>query len=201
MSGRACLFFLHGSGGSGNEIRGFLESVPLPGYAYKTFREVADELSIDIIAPTADSKRYSAMGGERCNVWFDRSPDFMRKGMNAEEDVEGADNSFNKILLKMQEVQSKYDHIFLGGLSMGGGLSLHALRKATPSNLRGLFSMGSFLVQSSVVNTGPLNRETSSIPVLMMHGMCKYYNIMSKMLSFYVVCIFTKFNFFYSPYN
>ncbi|KAJ1418985.1 hypothetical protein B484DRAFT_400334, partial [Ochromonadaceae sp. CCMP2298] len=76
MLGKVALIFLHGSGSSGRDMRFYLESAPLPGFDYRTFRQVADDLSIDLITPTAETRPYTAMAGERCRVWFDRPLDF-----------------------------------------------------------------------------------------------------------------------------
>lgn len=169
-AGKSCLLFMHGSGSCGQDITGYLDSITLADHGYNTFRDVAQSLSIDIIAPTSDARRYTPMGGERCNVWFDRTAFFIREGMADTEDFEGAERSINQILAKLQQIQHKYEHIFIGGFSMGGCLALHALRKSLPVNTRGIFSLGSFVVQSSAVVVGDLDRSASDIPLLMMHG-------------------------------
>jgi len=171
MFGRTALIFLHGSGGKGSEIRGFLESLPLPNYQYNTFREVLDSLSIDLYTPTADMRRYSAAGGERMNVWFDRTPRFISEGMNGTEDLEGIERSLTSIqqLIQRLENENPYDHYILGGFSMGGGLSLHALRKQMTLKLRGIFCISSFAPENSSILT-ELTSQGKTIPVMMMHG-------------------------------
>ncbi len=164
------MVILHGSGSCGQDIAGYLDSVPIPEYRFETFRDAASALSMDIITPSAASRRYTPFGGERCNVWYDRSADFMRKGLSDMEDFDGTEQSLEKVLLKIEQIESKYDHVFIGGFSMGGGLALHTLRKHYPEKLRGVFTMGSFLVQESAVVTGPLGRS-AQVPILMMHGM------------------------------
>jgi len=163
------MVILHGSGSCGQDIAGYLDSVPIPEYRFETFRDAASALSMDIITPSAASRRYTPFGGERCNVWYDRSADFMRKGLSDIEDFDGTEQSLEKVLLKIEQIESKYDHVFIGGFSMGGGLALHTLRKHYPEKLRGVFTMGSFLVQESAVVTGPLGRS-AQVPILMMHG-------------------------------
>lgn len=170
MFGKVCLLFLHGSGSSGQDISGYLDSITLPEYDHRTFRDVCASLSIDIITPTSDVRPYSPMGGELCNVWFDRSPFFIRNGMHDDEDFDGAEKSIKKMLGKLEQIMHNYDHIFIGGFSMGGCLALHALRKECPSNLRGIFSLGSFVVQGSALVVGPLDPRAASVPLLMMHG-------------------------------
>ena len=53
---------------------------------------------------------------------------------------------------------------------MGGGLALHYLRVRNSgmySKLKGIFSLGSYLMKSSLVYTQRLN---NNIPLLMLHG-------------------------------
>lgn len=52
---------------------------------------------------------------------------------------------------------------------MGGGLSLHALRKDVSPKLRGIFAISSYLVNSSSVIQKQLG-SSSKLPVMMMHG-------------------------------
>lgn len=169
MIGKVCMIIMHGSGSCGQDIAGYLDSVPIPEYRFETFRDVAAALSMDIITPSSGSRRYTPFGGERCNVWYDRSADFIKRGLGDKEDLDGAEQSLEKVLQQIQRIESKYDHVFVGGFSMGGGLALHTLRKNKPEKLRGIFTMGSFLVQESAVVTGPLGRS-AQVPILMMHG-------------------------------
>eukprot|EP00600_Ochromonadales_sp_CCMP1393_P013358 CAMPEP_0175004078 /NCGR_PEP_ID=MMETSP0005-20121125/4568_1 /TAXON_ID=420556 /ORGANISM="Ochromonas sp., Strain CCMP1393" /LENGTH=446 /DNA_ID=CAMNT_0016259193 /DNA_START=160 /DNA_END=1500 /DNA_ORIENTATION=+ len=127
-------------------------------------------MNMDIITPSSNNRPYSAMGGQYCTVWFDRTPNFIRNGLDDSEDVPGTNASLEQILAKVSDLESSYDHIIVGGFSMGGGLSLHLLREDGPANLRAIFSAGSYLVQSSLVNTVTELGRASSVPVLMMHG-------------------------------
>ena len=52
---------------------------------------------------------------------------------------------------------------------MGGGLALHFARQTLPPNVCGIFSMGSFVVDSSALLTNPLHAGLTT-PFLMMHG-------------------------------
>ena len=103
-------------------------------------------------------------------MWFDRSVDFHEKGLDDREDVDGINQSLTALIQTINDVEALYDHIFLGGFSMGGGLVLHGLRTQLSSKVRGLFIMGSFLVQRSLVLKEPLSLKASQLPVLMMHG-------------------------------
>jgi predicted esterase len=75
------------------------------------------------------------------------------------------------LLALIDENKNDYEHIFVGGFSMGGCLCLHLLRHRLPPNVRGIFTMGSFLVGGSVVvNKAQLFKDTPHMSVLMMHG-------------------------------
>jgi predicted esterase len=65
--------------------------------------------------------------------------------------------------------KANHEEIFIGGMSMGGCLSLHLLRKDLPPQVKGIFTIGSFLVRDSVVLKGPLG-SASKLPIFMMHG-------------------------------
>ena len=98
MKSKTLLIFLHGSGGNGPELRSFLDSVPLQQFGLKTFRHVATDKNIDYICPTAIERPYTPAMGEYMNVWFDRSSNFIRKGItDSLEDVLGAANSVTQV--------------------------------------------------------------------------------------------------------
>jgi predicted esterase len=166
MKGECCLVFLHGSGSNGDDIFSYLDNVPLPDFNFRSFAEVAKTMSITLVTPTAATRAYSAMGGEHCNVWFDRSADFIDCGMNDLEDTAGVNSSLRALESDLNYLNDEFEHVFFGGFSMGGGLALHILRKPFFSKLRGVFTMGSFLTEDSALLTKPV----SKVPVLMMHG-------------------------------
>jgi predicted esterase len=165
---KTALVFLHGSGSNGLELRSYLETLPLEQFGYKTFRDVADMASITIFTPTSDVIPYTPMDGERMNVWFDRSSNFVSLGLNDSEDLNGSDRSIKTVLAGIDTIEKDYHHIIFGGFSMGGGLSLQVLRQDVPK-LRGIFCISSFLVNSSQVFEGQLG-SASKVPLLMMHG-------------------------------
>lgn len=171
--GRTLLVFLHGSGGTGPFLQTYLETAPLKAFGYETFWDLLRAEDIDIMTPTAPMRRYSAAGGEKMNVWFDRSPFFFHEGLASQEDVEGIDQAWEILLQKIKEADSKaaYEHILLGGFSMGGGMIYHAFRTAREllPRVRGVFTMGSFLVEKSTV-LDPSIPLPNTIPMLIMHG-------------------------------
>ena len=95
---RTLLVFLHGSGGNGPELRTFLDSVPLEQFGFRTFRSIANEKNIEYVCPTANKRSYTPAMGEKMNVWFDRSENFHRRGIeDPVEDVVGANDSVNQV--------------------------------------------------------------------------------------------------------
>lgn len=170
---RSLLIFLHGSGGDGRALQQFLSSVPLgAAQDYQPFEKLAREEGIDILAPTAEAVPYSPLLGECVPVWFNRATNFLQCGLDDPfEDVEGATKSLEALVALIDKGAKTYDHIFLGGISMGGCLSLHGLRTDLNPKVRGIFSMGSFLVSSSIVLDEKKKLGASSkLPVFMMHG-------------------------------
>jgi predicted esterase len=168
MARRNVIIFLHGSGGDGRELRAFLEAYRLPAFNMQTFRQVLDSWNTDLITPTSSLRPYTPAGGETMNVWFDRTANFQVEGLRSKEDTEGANRSLDSLISSLN--LSSYNHVIFGGFSMGGGLCLHSYRTLISPKLRGVFTMGSFLVESSAVLTSSLIEDYSKIPLLMMHG-------------------------------
>lgn len=165
------LVFLHGSGGDGVELRAFLECVPIEEFVGKTFREACDVSNIDLVTPTSELRNYKPNMNIPTRVWFNRSSEFYQLGVNdSYEDVDGINESINKIMILLNDLSRQYKHIVIGGFSMGGGLALHLMRYCLPLNIRGIFSIGSFVIKSSILNTVNIRPENKNIPLLMMHG-------------------------------
>lgn len=167
---------LHGSGGSGASLRDGIDYIPLRQlHGYQTLMETLNNNKInhryEVITPTANLRPYTYHGGEYTRVWFDRSVDFHEKGLDDKEDIDGINQSLSTLMQTINDMESLYDHIFLGGFSMGGGLVLHGLRMKLSPKVRGIFTMGSFLVQRSLVlREQSLSTRSSQLPLLMMHG-------------------------------
>lgn len=171
MIGRGALLFLHGSGGNGSEVLSYLQSLPISSFQYQTFGRVLETLNIDLYTPTAKVRRYTAMGGERMNVWFDRSANFITEGLSSEEDVYGIDQSIDFLRSHIDRIhqENPFDYLILGGFSMGGGLSLHSYRKEIHPKLQAVFVLSSFAVDSSGLFNEPLSSHRN-LPLLMLHG-------------------------------
>lgn len=162
---------LHGSGSTGLELRFFLERVPLRELNYDTFYQAALRMGLQIFTPTALKRPYSPSMSSLMNVWFDRTENFLSRGTNdSHEDLDGIDQSLQQVIDVILSQEQEFDNIFIGGHSMGGCLCLHMLRKRLSTKVRGIFTMGSFLVKSSRVFSDPSTAENSLLPVYMMHG-------------------------------
>jgi len=164
------LILVHGCGGTGAERIQRLKEIILKTYQDRSFYDVAKSLGITCNAPTAPIKPYSASHGKMRHIWFDRSKNAFKLGRDCpEEDLAGIEESLEQILGVIRDVPPEFQHIFIAGLSMGGGLSLHLLRKSLPERVRGIFTFGSFAVKTSALFTAPLG-DGARVPVLMTHG-------------------------------
>jgi hypothetical protein len=93
------LIFLHGSGGSGMDMRSFLDCIPLEAHGYNTFHEIATNLNIVYYTPTSSERPYNGSYGMPMNIWFDRSKNWMTLGTSDNyEDIIGIQNSMNQVL-------------------------------------------------------------------------------------------------------
>ena len=166
---KVLMIFMHGSGGDGRELSTYFDIYPLMfEKTLQTFREHAKSHDIDIVTPSAPSRPYSPALGACMNVWYDRSPTFPACGMDDIDDTVGINAVWKNIAKYMTE--SEFDYFIIGGHSMGGGMALNCLQHLStlPSTKKviGIFSMGSFLCNSSSV----LKSVLPECPVLMMHG-------------------------------
>lgn len=113
-------------------------------------------------------------GGEEMNVWFNRSPTVFHRGtLDSYEDVKGIEESMSAILEHITASGQEYKQVIVGGFSMGGGLALYLLgRSYLPDSLRGVFSMGSFIIDGTSLFQQPRDGGSSNnkISVFMMHG-------------------------------
>ena len=170
MEKRTGVIFLHGSGDTGPNLRVYLDSLPMEAFDYKTFTQVSEEKNISVFTPSARYMNYSPAFGTSMSVWFDRSPEFTTLGIADKfEDTEGIRESLEIILSKIHEIEKDFDFLIIGGFSMGGGLCLHLLRETLPAKVVGIFTMSSFLIESSSVFQGPKFPSTCP-PLMMMHG-------------------------------
>lgn len=95
---RVALFFLHDAESSGNDIRTYLNAVPLEQHNFQTFKQVLVGLGWDIFTPTATDKNYAPAHGERRKVWFDRTREWDELGrQDTYEDLIGVDQSLDQV--------------------------------------------------------------------------------------------------------
>jgi predicted esterase len=148
--------------------------VPLAAFEHKAFFEVLKESGVDLITPTARKIPYTPCGGELMTVWYDRHPNVFRDGnRDTYEDRVNTQSSIDQIINLINLSSDQYDFIFVGGLSMGGGLALHLLSQSQlPPNVKGIFSLGSFVIESTSFFRAPggSSSPNTHLPVLMMHG-------------------------------
>ena len=112
------VFFLHGSGDTGPNLRLYMDSLPIETFDFKTFTQVSQENGITVYTPSSGTRKYTPAFGSSMNVWFDRSADFNCLGLeDTYEDQEGISKSLDMLLHEVEKVQHNYDHVFIGGES------------------------------------------------------------------------------------
>ena len=108
-------------------------------------------------------------------MWYDRHPNVFRDGnRDTYEDRINTQSSIDQIISLVNISRDQYDTVLIGGLSMGGGLALYLLSQPQlPSNVKGIFSLGSFMIESTAffAASGKSSSPNTHLPVLMMHGM------------------------------
>jgi predicted esterase len=163
-----------GAGESGEGIRMFLQSMPVDARSGATFSHLLQNRGIDLITPSASPRPYTLCGGDVMNVWFDRAPHALANGFHErDEDTTGISRSMRAIIDEyITPLSAHYERIFLGGFSMGGGLSLYLLSQPLHSKVCGVFSIGSYLLGHTGLfpRPGDCSNLRTSLPVMMMHG-------------------------------
>ncbi|XP_038617131.1 lysophospholipase-like protein 1 [Tachyglossus aculeatus] len=156
---RASLIVLHGSGDSGQGMKGWIKCVLNQDLAFQ---------HIKIIYPTAPQRPYTPMKGGLSSVWFDR----YKISIDSPEHLESID-SMCQILTDLidDEVKSgiKKNRILIGGFSMGGCMALQlAYRKH--QDLAGVFALSSFLNKTSAVYQALQENEGCLPELFQCHG-------------------------------
>ncbi|CAL1687294.1 unnamed protein product [Lasius platythorax] len=156
----ATVFFFHGSGGTGEDIKEWIDILN---------REKLQFPHIKLIYPSAPSQPYTPNGGMMQNVWFDR----MAISNQVPEHVKSIDSMCQNISeLIDREVANgiPFNRIILGGFSMGGCLALH-LTYRYKTSIAGCFVMSSFLNKGSIIYEHLKARpEHNKIPLVQYHG-------------------------------
>jgi phospholipase/carboxylesterase len=125
---------------------------------------------VKFIFPTAPVQKYTPMGGEYSNVWFDRKS-IQLDAHESRRSLAGIYETVNEMLTREIDgcgIPAK--RVVLGGFSMGGCLAMHAGYHLNP-NLGGVFALSSFLNNNSIVYESLEANKSSSLPPLrMFHG-------------------------------
>lgn len=154
---QASVIFFHGSGDTGSGI-------------YDWVKFLIGDISqphIKFVFPTAPSRPYTPLNGEKSNVWFDRldiTPDVPED----KPTLESMGSEVRRLIDEEIKSGISLDKIVVGGFSMGGALALHTAYHWLPG-LAGVFAMSSFLNHNSIVYDH-LKQNPSKIPLLMFHG-------------------------------
>ena len=110
------VFFLHGSGDTGPNLRLYMDSLPLEDFEFKTFTQVGNDFGITVYTPSSGARKYTPAFGNSMNVWFDRSADFNVLGLeDTFEDEQGIRESLGTLLSTVRKMEEHYDYIFIGG--------------------------------------------------------------------------------------
>mmetsp|Transcript_58968 Transcript_58968/g.172613 ORF Transcript_58968/g.172613 Transcript_58968/m.172613 type:complete len:234 (+) Transcript_58968:72-773(+) len=170
---RGALIFLHGSGGSGAEVRQWLD-VAGKGKLEKQLAEAG----VSLIFPDAPVVAYTLCEGELTAVWFDRkemSYDDPEDTMGVERSVLQIDSEIDRLV----DAGVSLDHIYVGGMSMGGCLALHVAygRGKYAGQLAGAICFSGFLPADSCLDALAAARfkgpgAVPAPPLLMAHGGC-----------------------------
>lgn len=117
------------------------------------------------IYPTAPVQKYSPMGGEYSNVWFDRKS----ISIDAVENRKSLSSIYETVNEMLTREIDGYGiparRVIVGGFSMGGCLAMHAGFHLNQS-LGGVFALSAFLNSNSVVYESIEASKTSSLPRL-----------------------------------
>ncbi|XP_076637505.1 lysophospholipase-like protein 1 [Colletes latitarsis] len=155
----ASLFFFHGSGSSGNDVKHWVDILN---------REELKFPHIKINYPSAPAQPYTPNNGILSNVWFNRKS----ININVSEEMESINSMCQNVLQLIDTEVSNgipYNRIVVGGFSMGGALSFHlAYRFKLP--LAGCFAMSSFLNRHSSVYEALKVNSGAKPPLLQFHG-------------------------------
>ncbi|XP_033217796.1 lysophospholipase-like protein 1 isoform X2 [Belonocnema kinseyi] len=156
----AIVYFFHGSGSNGHDIKTWLKSVCNEEFSFP---------HINVIYPDAPLQRYRLNQNMESNVWFNRED----LSETSKENKESVNKMCKTVLKNIEEEVAKgtpYNRIVLGGFSMGGALALHlAYRFNKP--FAGCFVISSFLNNDSLVYEAlDADSNAKKLPLIQLHG-------------------------------
>lgn len=186
---RIGLIFLSCEEISSSELKIFMTQVPLESFHNQPFTTVLSSLGIDLHIPspppsspsidmpsTSSSKEtiQTVPSASTTTSWLIRPQNWHLLGPNGHnENIEMIEISLQYLLHYLENIESIYEYLFVGGISSGGELCLHLLRKffTFSHKILGIFTIGSYLIESTILSTKngkPIEENSPSL--LMMHG-------------------------------
>jgi phospholipase/carboxylesterase len=180
------MIFLHGLGDSAMGMKKYFDPklYPLPS-------------KMKIILLTAAKQPVTIYGGRQVNSWFDIKNFFQNGGDFVDEDqVKKSTERIYKVLDdEAKQLNYKYEHIFLGGVSQGCAMALH-VGLTYPKKLGGLIGIAGFLFPFT-----PLSEDKLRLPIFLGHGSNDF--VIPELLAKFSYARFNsnKFNAFYKTYD
>lgn len=125
---------------------------------------------VKFIYPTAPVQKYTPLGGEYSNVWFDRKA-VTQGAQECQKSLSNIYETVNEILKReIDGCGLPARRIVVGGFSMGGCLAMHTGYHLN-QELGGVFALSAFLNDNSVVYESLETHKSSTLPRLkMVHG-------------------------------
>jgi phospholipase/carboxylesterase len=125
---------------------------------------------VKFIYPTAPVQKYTPMGGEYSNVWFDRKS-ISIEALECRKSMATIYETVNEIIKRETEgcgIPAK--RVVVGGFSMGGCLAMHTGFHLN-QDIGGVFALSAFLNQDSIVYESLEASDVNSLPKLrFFHG-------------------------------
>lgn len=101
------------------------------------------------VFPTAPVQKYTPLGGEYSNVWFDRKS-ISIDAMESRKSLAVIYETVKEMLVREINAGIPEKRIVVGGFSMGGCLAMHTGYHLN-QNLGGVFALSAFLNKNSIV--------------------------------------------------
>lgn len=151
------IIWLHGLGADGTDFSDLPRMLQLP-----------TQSAIRFLFPHAPMRSITLNGGMMMRGWYDLAGLEERD----QEDISGLKESSESISLLIEQEKARgiaSDHIFLGGFSQGGALSLY-LGLRHPEKLSAIIGLSTYLPASTSISAerSEANQDT---PIFMAHGL------------------------------
>lgn len=120
---------------------------------------------VKFIYPTAPVQKYTPMGGEYSNVWFDRKTVSI-EALECRKSLSSVYETVNELLKReIEGCGIPARRVVVGGFSMGGCLAMHTGYHLN-QNLGGVFALSAFLNSNSVVYESLESSKSAALPKL-----------------------------------